>query len=192
MVITEHDNKLDPLLPGSLAGRHVRAESGGMIVYGPDVKITIEHPEVYIFSASKGDLSELTSVMCGDSSDGYDACIKINDPQLLAHRLLHRARIPALQNARVSDMFSHAQCQDVGYGVLSRGPELGRSPEASPFLKDMYFAGQREIRIVLWPSQNISNSTLIVRVRRPDQLFEAVFRNLDAKDGNRTTSQSST
>jgi hypothetical protein len=56
MVITEEDNKLDPMLPPSLAGRHVKVSTGGRITYAPGVKFTIQHPEVYLFSASIGDL----------------------------------------------------------------------------------------------------------------------------------------
>jgi len=176
MVITEADNRLDPMLPQSLAGRHVHVESGGQIAFAPGVTMTVQHPEVYIFSASEGDLCELADTMCRGAHDPYDACIQIRDIHHLAHRLFYRGAVPELANARMSKLFQAFECSGVRYDVLARGPELGRAPEASPFLKDAKFAAQHEIRIVFWPRKPVDLSTLLVRIPRPNQLFEEVFR----------------
>jgi len=176
MVVTESDNKLDPMLPPSLAGRHVHVESGGQVIYAPGATITVQHPEVYIFSACKGELRELIDAMCRDAMEPYDACISIQDVRHLAHRLLYRGRVPELGNVRMSDLFKTFDCSDVAYDVLSRRPEMGRAPEATPFLKDVRFADQHEVRIVFWPRESIDRSTFLVRIPRPDQLFEEVFR----------------
>jgi hypothetical protein len=177
MIITEHDNPLDRMLPPSLAGRHAVARSGGRIIYAPGVKILIS-PDInpFIFSASKGPLDPLTDEMCRNSPQPYDACVGITDIGLLAHRLFHRGVIRELGNARTCQVFAHVICQQVSYDTLSRGPEHRQAPEASPFLKDLKFASQREIRIALFPRTPITNTTLIVQVPRPHQLFFEVFR----------------
>jgi hypothetical protein len=177
IVITEHDNPLDRMLPPSLVGRHAVARSGGRIIIRPGVKMLIS-PEInpFIFSASKGPLRPLIDEMCGTSPQPYDACIGIKDIALLAHRLFYRGIVGELGNAKVSQVFTHFVCRPVSYDNLSRGSEHGQAPEASPFLKDIKFASQREIRVALFPRAPIANTTLIVQLPRPDQLFSEVFR----------------
>jgi hypothetical protein len=140
------------------------------------VKITIEHPEVYIFSASKGSLSRLTRTMCEEADEPYDACIHIRDLQHLAHRLFYRGRVRNLQDARMSQLFQDCRCAEVIYDTLVRGQELGHAPEASPFLKDIYFADQHEIRIAFFPYGPIGSPTLDVQFPHPNQLLNEVFR----------------
>jgi hypothetical protein len=174
--ITEHNNKLDEMLPPSLVGKHAKAESGGKIVFAPGVKITIEHPEVYIFSAAKGDLATLKQAMCESAAEPYDACIRILDFQHLAHRLFHRGKVASLNNARMSQLFVNFDATEVRYDNLLRGQDSGQAPEASPFLKHVYFSNQREIRIAFFPRRPIALETLIVQIPRPDHLFTEVFR----------------
>jgi len=176
MVITEEDNQFDTMLPPSLVGRDVKASAGGRITFAPGVKVTIAHPEAYVFSASIGDLEQLTSLMCRKDQEGYDACIHITDIGLLAHRLFNRGVVLELK-ARVREVFQAVHCSRVSYEVLSRTAALGRAPEASPFLKDIHLADQSEIRIALLPPQHIEHSMLTIRVPRPGQLFKEVFRN---------------
>lgn len=174
ITISENEDKLTPLLPHSLRN-HVRAESGGTITYAPGVKITIEHPDAYIFSATIGDLTKLKDVMCRDSAERYDACIGINSIEHLAHRMFFRGRSLNLNNTRMSRLFSGFECSPVKYDILSRTTELGRAPEASPFLKDVKFEAQSEYRIAFWPRQPIAQPTLLIGIPRPRQLFHAVF-----------------
>jgi hypothetical protein len=171
MIVSEHEDKLTPLLPRSLRN-HVRAESGGTIQFAPGVKITVEHPEVYIFSASTGYLTELRDVMCRKFQEQYDACIGIRSFEQLAHRMFFRGRVLDLDNAKMSHLFTGFQCSAVSYEPLSRTPALGRSPEASPFLKDTKFKSQSECRIAFWPRDPIQHSTLLVQLPRPNQLFK--------------------
>jgi hypothetical protein len=187
MIITEHDNPLDRMLPPSLVGRHAVARSGGKIIYRPGVKILIS-PDInpFIFSASKGLLDPLTDEMCCNYPQPYDACVGITDIGLLAHRLFHRGVIRELASARACQVFTHFIWQQVSYNALSRGPEHGRAPEASPFLKDLKFASQREIRIAFFPRTPITNTTLIIQVPRPHKLFFEVFRR--APDSKPTSS----
>jgi hypothetical protein len=176
ITITQDTNELDQMLPPSLAGRHAVAESGGTITYAPGVRITIEHPEVYIFSASNGKLAELRRVMCDGADEPYDACIQIFDLRHLAHRLFHRGVVPELDGARMSDLFQSFECSQVAYDVLLRSRGSSRAPEVSPFLKNVFFAAQQEARIVLYPRRSIPSSTFVVRVPRANQLFKEVFR----------------
>jgi hypothetical protein len=176
MVITEHENKLDHMLPSSLAGRHVHVASGGTVSFAPGVRITIQHPEVYLFSASSGDLEQLTAAMCRKDAEAYDGCIHIADIAWLAHRVYFKGKVVELGDARVRNVFSELVYSEVTYEALSRTPEMERAPEASPLLKDISFAAQSEIRIVLVPRQEMAHSMLTVRVPRPAQIFKEVFR----------------
>jgi hypothetical protein len=51
-------------------------------------------------------------------------------------------------------------------------------PDPGPFLKDVWFAQQAEIRIVLRPWQKIQHETLIVTLPHPEHLFVEEFRAL--------------
>jgi hypothetical protein len=176
MHLTEHDNPLDRMLPSSLVRRHAVAMNGGEIIIEDGVTITIEHPDVFIFSACKGDLESLTEVMCLTAEDPYDACLNIVDLDLLAHRMLFRGILPAHQNQKMWRFFATFHVCDVSYTTLSRGPELGSSPEAGPCLKDLKFASQQEARIVFIPREPIRASSLIVEIPRPRRLLSEVFR----------------
>jgi hypothetical protein len=176
MIVTEHDNPLDRMLPSSLVGRHAVAMNGGEIIYQEGVKITIEHPDVFVFSACKGSLDDLTETMCRAAEEPYDACLNVIDLGLLAHRMLFRGILPDHNNQKMWRLFSDFQVCEVSYTTLSRTPELGTSPEASPCLKDLRFASQREARIVFVPREPIRASSLIVEIPRPRQLLREVFR----------------
>jgi hypothetical protein len=174
VTVSEHEDKVTPLLPHSLR-HHLRVESGGMIHYAPGVKITIEHPDVYIFSASLGDLTTLQETMCRGSQEQYDSCIGIRSVELLAHRAFFRGTVLNLNSVKMSRVFRGFQCSAVSYVSLSRTQESGRAPEVSPFLKDAKFEEQREFRIAFWPQQSIELPSLIIKLPRPDQLFDSVF-----------------
>jgi hypothetical protein len=116
--------------------------------------------------------------MCRKTAEAYDACIRIMDIRHFAHRLLYRGRVQELNNKKMTDLFCRIECSEVKYDVLARGPDLGQAPEASPSLKDVQFADQKEFRIALFPfpGVKISHSSLIVNIPRPLQLFEEIFR----------------
>ena len=174
VTITEHEDAVTPLLPHSL--RHsFHAESGGRIGFAPGAKITIEHPDVYIFSASLGDLTALRETMCREAQEQYDSCVGIRSAELLAHRMLFRGKVSNLDDTKMSHLFSGFKCSEVNYIELSRTAELGRAPEVSPFLKDVRFKDQKEFRIAFWPRRPIEPPSLIVKVPRPDQLFYSAF-----------------
>jgi Transposase zinc-ribbon domain len=67
----------------------VVAASGGKIVVGNQVTFGFQHPEVFVFCLSQGNLLDLTEAMCGYGKQPYDACVKIGDVQLLGHRMYH-------------------------------------------------------------------------------------------------------
>jgi len=174
VVVSENEDNVTPLLPHSLRN-HLRAESGGTIRFAPGVKITVEHPDVYVFSASIGDLTKLREIMCRESQEQYDSCIGIASIEQLAHRMFFRGKVLDFDGMKMSRLFAGFRCSEVSYDTLSRAPELGRAPEASPFLKDVRFENQREYRIAFWPHHAIQQSSLIVQLPRPDQLFHGVF-----------------
>jgi len=176
IVVTDSSSEVDQMLPPSLAGRHIVVENGGQVIFAPGVKVTIEHPDVYIFSASKGELSDLKRTMCNEAAEPYDGCLQILDLRHLAHRMFHRGIVDALGGTRMTKLFQSFECSEVIYDVLFRKRGSGRAPEVSPFLKDKFFSGQQEVRIVFHPHRPIPVSTFTVRVPRPGQLFKEVFR----------------
>src|SRR5262249_53490198 len=113
MLVTEHDNPIDRMLPPSLVGRHALAKDGGHVIFAADTKITIEHPDVFIFSACKGDLDGLIDSMCRTPEDPYDACVNIIDIGLLAHRMFFRGILPDVDNQKMRSLFAGFYVCDV-------------------------------------------------------------------------------
>lgn len=112
------------------------------------ISLVYAHPSVHIYSASRGDLAELQGPMSGD---GYDACLRVDNLDLLARRLFDRGRIIELDSARMRELFSRVEVADVSYESMVMAPEAGRLPTPSPFRKDRAFEAQREVRIAFWP-----------------------------------------
>lgn len=115
--------------------------------------------------------------MCREwQDDPYDACIKITDMGWLAHRIFFRGVIPELGGAKMSNICKGFTWQDVTYDVLRRDASMGQTPSPSPFLKDIHFARQREIRIVFVPREPTTRSTFTVQIPKPGHLFDEMFR----------------
>jgi hypothetical protein len=177
MIITDKDNPLDTLLPQEQVGRHAIAQTGGTITFNPGVSATFVHDEVWLFSASTGNLENLTDAMCRNSKDPYDACLEILDIFHLAHRLFFKGVAEELGGAKMSDLFVRYSEDRVVYDRLSRDPSIGRMPIASPFLKDVAFADQQEKRIVFYPKHpDRLPQTFLIKIPRPQQIFREVFR----------------
>jgi hypothetical protein len=175
MVITETENKFEPLLPDELKGRAIRLETGGKAII--EAPISISAPDVYLFCASTGDLTDLTDAMCREpQNDPYDACIRITDIGFLAHRLFYRGVVPELDGAKMSDICERFMWADVTYDVLKRNAAMGQAPSPSPFLKDVHFARQHEVRIAFFPRKPITRPTFVVHIPKSTQVFEELFR----------------
>jgi hypothetical protein len=153
-----------------------RADAGGMIVVENCI-FSYQHPDAFIFCASQGDLPSLTESMCRDRTTRYEACVRIVDLELLAHRMFYRGAVVEMDGAKVSHLFTEFRSAPVVYKGLSRPQQMGRPPSPSPFLKHDVFAGQREVRIAFQPRQPIPLRTLTIKIPRPESIFVEEFRN---------------
>jgi hypothetical protein len=140
--------------------------------------LTIQYkmaPDEFIFCASFGELDDLTQTMC-EGSDPKDACIEITDFELLIHRCFYRGRVLET-GERPNKHFSTFRFAPVKYASLSVA--AGASMEVpSPFTKDVLFAAQREVRIVLTPlDQKALPPTVTIKVPRMRVLLREIFRN---------------
>jgi hypothetical protein len=115
--------------------------------------------------------------MC-NGPDGYDACLRIAHLDWLAHRLYHRAIIPSLGDIPVSDIFAKPEIRKVSYEKLVRTIHDGPMLCPGPFVRDIAFAAQREIRILFRPLRKLDQETLIIKFPRPHQLFSLEFSQL--------------
>ncbi|MDQ2803685.1 MAG: hypothetical protein M3Y41_13775 [Pseudomonadota bacterium] len=152
------------------------AGTGNGMVFIRDTEIRYYSQDTFIFSASRGDLPSLTKTMCQDSKDPYDACVRIVNMELLAHRMFHRGVVVEMGNTKVNRLFSHFHCAPVVYDDLRRDPKTTRLPQPSPFLKHSTFAPQREIRIALQPRQAIPLQNLTIKIPHPEKAFVEEFR----------------
>ena len=131
-------------------------------LYLQDVVLSYLHADVFIFCASRGDLSSLSETMCQNNGyphhacDRYDACVRIADLEHLAHRIFHRGVIVRSEGTeRVSDFFGGCRCGVVTYAELCRNQNTSRLPSPSPFLKDNDFRSQCEVRIAFYPLRSL-------------------------------------
>jgi hypothetical protein len=159
----------------------VVASGGGRILIGSGVTLRYVHPEAFLFCASHGDLISLTKAMCEEPMDDpYDACVRINDLQFLAHRLFYRGRIKEMSNTKIKDLFTHFAVSTIEYRNLSLDQKSMVAPPAppSPFIKhNNPFPRQREVRIAfVGPRQPLPSKTLIVNIPHPGEMFVELFR----------------
>lgn len=152
--------------------------SGGAMIGVQGLTLAFPCPEVYIYSASFGDLAELRLSMANGSANSYDAGLRISDIGMLAHRLYYRGRIIEFNSARTRDYFAAVKANNVNYDQLIRAPGMPRLPAPDPFLKDVSFSNQHEIRIALYPrpGKTISYAQLTIRIEDPERLFCEEFR----------------
>jgi hypothetical protein len=164
------------------------AGSGGKIVVGEQVILNFQHtPEVFVFCLSQGDLSELTEVMCQDGERPYDACIQVNDIQLLGHRMYYSGEILEMNGVKVNKLFTSGRWAPVEYRDLSLDQKniTSRPEPPSPFVKhNDPFPAQREVRIAFFePRRTLQAETLTIKIPRPEQIFTEVFRNRSERSG---------
>jgi hypothetical protein len=137
-------------------------------------------PEAYIFCASQGNLASLTEVMCDNATAApYDACLRISDMRVLAHRIYHRGTVLEMDGARVRDLLGDPVCDTVTYSDLffEQTGRMTRPPAPSPFRKHSTFDRQRELRLVFERApQAILPETITIRVPKLKQLFVQEFR----------------
>jgi hypothetical protein len=136
-------------------------------------------PEAYIFCASQGNLASLTEVMCDNATAApYDACLRISDMRVLAHRIYHRGTVLEMDGARVRDLLGYPVCDTVTYSDLffEQTSGMTRPLAPSPFRKHSTFDRQREVRIVFErASQAILPESITIRVPELKQLFVQEF-----------------
>jgi hypothetical protein len=160
----------------------VRADTGGKITLGNEVILNYKHRDVFVFCASQGDLAPLTEATCGDTENPYDACVRIMDMELLAHRMFHRGSILEMGGAKVGHVFSYFRCAPVEYCNLSLDQKkmTTRPPPPSPFIKHHDpFPRQREVRIAFFePRQVLPLETLTIKIPRPKEIFVEEFRDI--------------
>jgi hypothetical protein len=176
--ITITGNQLDRITP-LYAIPTMSVGSGGTIIVS-NVIHAFSTPNVYIFCAASGELDPLTNVMCRQGEDPYDGCVRIDDMQLLMHRIKHRGTVVEYENAKVRDVFHQLECKLVTYGNVVRDQSEGKPPPMG-FLKDVIFFAQSEIRIALYPSRSIDTPTLTIKIPSPHTIFTEEFRFLETK-----------
>jgi hypothetical protein len=111
----------------------------------------------------------------------YDACIRIVDIKLLAHRMFHSGIVLELSNAKVGHLFADFGCGEVAYDNLLQDQKTmtARAPRPSPFLKHHDpFSQQREVRIAFQPHQVLTLETLTIKIPRPKQILIEEFRGI--------------
>jgi hypothetical protein len=143
-------------------------------------------PEAYIFCASQGNLASLTEVMCDNTTAApYDACLRISDMNVLAHRIYHRGTVLEMDGARVRDLLGYPVCDTVTYSDLfSEQADIVTRPRApSPFRKHSTFAPQREVRIVFERAQQSKlPASITIKVPKLKRLLVPEFRDRPTTD----------
>lgn len=108
LIVTENSPELEMLnnagIGLGMAEKFADVSGGGSIVMMPGVRFIHRGPEVFSYSASAGNLSHLTKVMCVDAKRPYSACLEITDLSKLRARMFEEGQIIEL-GCRVSDIF---------------------------------------------------------------------------------------
>jgi len=182
LVVTEDSPELELVNRAKIGlgnfKQFIQVSGGGRVVVQPGVKVIHTTPEVFIYSATNGDLDALTTAMCVDAEKPYDACLKIVDLAELRARIFETGWILGL-NRKVSDVFEPGIVQPVRYGSRSRDIREGPVIVPSPFKKGLRYEAQSEVRLLLIPKNEAQTpkEPLIIRVSDPASIFKEVFRN---------------
>jgi hypothetical protein len=138
-------------------------------------------PNLFVFSASVGEINELTKEMCVKAERPYNACLRILDIGALRKRIFDAGRIPEL-NCKVSEVFEPGLIGLVEYEARSQDIREGETIVPSPFKKDIKFKHQSEVRMLLVPKEpvNISKERLIIEIPGLASMFEKVFVDYEA------------
>jgi hypothetical protein len=157
--------------------------SSGGVVDISGLKLMHTTQELFLYSASVGDLDQLTLDMCVNADPPYDACLRIADLGALRQRIFEAGRIREL-DCKVSDLFEPGLIQQIEYEEGTRDIREGPVIEPSPFKKDVRFKHQSEVRILFVPKDGaeIPNKPLIIEIPDPKFIFKEVFRNYRSDD----------
>ena len=138
----------------------------------------VTSPDVHIFCASIGDISSLRASMCGaqpNNLEPYDVCLLVKDPRLLAERIFLEGTLPQFGGAPVNRHFDILPFRSVSYEEVRTNAASGPIKVPSPYLKDRYFEGQAETRLVLRPKSRFdSPDLLMVEISNPRDLFSEI------------------
>jgi hypothetical protein len=147
---------------------------GGTIHIGQDTRFVHTFPDVFVYSCSWGNVSQLTKVMCVNAPERYDACLRIRNLRRLERAIFETGIISEI--GEVADLFSRGDVRPVEYESLSRSIDEGPVIPPSPYKKDIGFKAQSEMRIMLIPKREIDRDRLIIKISEPQRLFEEAFR----------------
>jgi hypothetical protein len=123
---------------------------GGGIIDISETRFIHTVPNLFVFSASVGNINDMTVEMCVKAERPYDACLRIMDIGALRKRIFDAGRIPEM-NCKVSEIFEPGLIRVVEYEARSRDIREGETIVPSPFKKDMKFKHQSEVRILGLP-----------------------------------------
>lgn len=176
-VLTEGSKELDTINNANIGHgmfkQFAEVSSGGVIDMSGATFITTT-PLLYVFSFSGGELATLRTSMTHNEVRPYDACVRLLSPWRLLVAIMDEGVVVDL-DVHFKTLFFHNMIDEVKYSPVSRSVTDGQSIPPSPFLKDVRFSSQCEHRIVFEATQTIPQDRLVIRVPRPETLFELVF-----------------
>lgn len=155
--------------------------SDGGVVNMSNMRFVHAVPNLFIYSASWGNLKKLTEQMCVKAPRRYDACLRIKNFGRLARRIFETGKIVGV-DCRVSDAFQRGQTNLVDYESRSRSIDQGPVIVPSAFKKAPKFSLQSEARITFVPKQKMDSKRLTVQISEPHTIFEEIFRNFDQSE----------
>lgn len=98
--------------------------SGGGIIDISGARFVHAIPNLFIFSATVGEINKLTTEMCVNAERRYDACLRISDRAALRRSIFGAGWIRDL-NCKVSDIFEPGLIEAVEYEARSRDMREG-------------------------------------------------------------------
>jgi hypothetical protein len=181
LVATENSPELEMLNKaniglGMFTKNFIELGNGGIASFGGNMSFVHQLPNLFIYSASFGKLAELTSEMCVKARRRYNACVRVISLAELQRRVFSEGRIRGL-NRKVSEVFTAGSIQLVKYEARSREIHEGGVPIPSPFIKDVRFRPQAEVRMLFIPKEGVNvPDEIIIEVPGAKSLFSGVFR----------------
>lgn len=149
--------------------------SEGGIIDISGIRFVHTAPNLFVFSASVGEINELMEEMCVKAERPFDACLRIVDIGALRKRIFDTGQIREL-NCKVSEVFEPGLIGMVEYEVRSRDIREGETIVPSPFKKDVKFKHQSEIRMLFVPKEgvNVLKERLIIEIPGLASMFEQI------------------
>lgn len=176
-VLTEGSQELDAINKANIGVgmfKQLAMVSSGGVIEMSGVKFVTTLPPLYVFSFSAGDFDTLRASMSSSTIRPYDACVRLLSPWKLLVAIMDEGVVVDLE-VPFKELFLNNRIDEVKYSPVSKSVTEGQSIPPSPFLKDERFSSQCEHRIVFEPTQPIPKDRLVIRVPRPEALFELVF-----------------